>query len=83
MESSIRTRYHYWLNRQVRQPKTSLARQQGGPAGGYKLEVSLDGEPSAASSQHAAAPEPVVKSAADSTLDDEMSKLLSDLAGKR
>jgi hypothetical protein len=48
-----------------------------------ELEVSLDGEPSAASSQHAAAPEPVVKSAADSTLDDEMSKLLSDLAGKR
>ena len=37
MESFIRTRYHYWLNRQVRQPKTSLARQQGGPAGGCKL----------------------------------------------
>lgn len=46
----------------------------------HELEVSLDKEPPAG----AAAPQPpVARSAADTTLDEEMSKLLSDLAGKR
>lgn len=45
-----------------------------------ELEVSLDSEPLAPAPAHQP---PAAKSAVDSTLDEEMSKLLSDLAGKR
>ncbi|MBE0693394.1 MAG: hypothetical protein IH590_09840, partial [Aquamicrobium sp.] len=46
-----------------------------------ELEVSLDKEQMAAAPQPAV--QPATKSAADSTPDEEMRRLLSDLAGKR